>query len=230
MKTVNDYRKMFEEDRKAARETAESWRDAVQALANQQTVDNLDGETPAHTVKCFVAQVGEDLARFVIASLINQSAWDGRIDRNVKEWAENVNEALDEEAANAAKLYTNMHQAHLNQVAEAMMKYQPEPEPEEDESEEEATLDQKAREYFDIQQQIAELEALAEAIKDQMKAAMVEAGKEELDGIGWRATWHNTVTNRFDSAGFKKAHGDLYSEFCKPVTGTRFTLNQIKAA
>ena len=94
----------------------------------------------------------------------------------------------------------------------------------------EATLDQKAREYFEIQQQIAELEALAEAIKDAVKAAMVEAGKEELDGIGWRATWHNTTTNRFDSAGFKKAHGDLYSEFCKPVTGTRFTLNQIKAA
>ena len=134
---------------------------------------------------------------------------------------------------NDLKLFTNMHRANLNQVAEAMMQYQPEPEPEEeeeDEPEEETMLDQKAREYFDIQQQIAELEALAEAIKDQMKAVMTEKATEELEGPGWRATWHNTTTSRFDSAGFKKAHGDLYSEFCKPVTGTRFTLNQIKAA
>ena len=95
---------------------------------------------------------------------------------------------------------------------------------------EEATLDQKAREYFEIQQQIAELEALAEAIKDAMKTAMIEAGKEELDGIGWRATWHNTTTSRFDSKAFQKEHGELYKSFCKPTTGTRFTLNQIKAA
>lgn len=126
----------------------------------------------------------------------------------------------------------DMHRTNLNQVAEAMMQYQPEPEPEEeeeDEPEEETTLDQKAREYFDIQQQIAELEALAEAIKDQMKAVMTEKATEELEGPGWRATWHNTVTNRFDSSSFKKQYADLYTSFCKPVSGTRFTLNTVKA-
>ena len=228
MKNVNEYRNMFTVDRTAARETVARWRDAIAALENQQTVDNLNGETPAHTVKCFVSQVGEELARFVIASLVNNCSWDGRIFPSVKAWAADQEDALDEETSLEARIYTNMHRAHLNQIAEAMMQYQPEPE--EEKPAEEVTLDQKAREYFEIQQQIAELEALAEAIKDAMKAAMVEAGKEELDGIGWRCTWHNTTTNRFDSAGFKKAHGDLYSEFCKPVTGTRFTLNQIKAA
>lgn len=90
-------------------------------------------------------------------------------------------------------------------------------------------LNAKARDYFAILEMIAELEEQAEAIKDTMKAAMVEQSTEELNGTGWRATWHNTTTNRFDSTSFKKAHAELYTAFCKQTTGTRFTLNQIKA-
>lgn len=90
-------------------------------------------------------------------------------------------------------------------------------------------LNEKARAYFDLQQMIAELNAEAESIKDDIKAVMLEQATEEIQGIGWRATWHNTTTSRFDSSAFKKAHGELYQSFCKPVTGTRFTLNTIKA-
>lgn len=90
-------------------------------------------------------------------------------------------------------------------------------------------LNEKAKAYFDLQEMIAELTAEAESIKDDMKAYMVEQSTEEIQGIGWRATWHNTTTSRFDSSAFKKAHGELYTAFCKPVSGTRFTLNTIKA-
>lgn len=90
-------------------------------------------------------------------------------------------------------------------------------------------MDAKAAEYFALQEQIEQLQAEAEAIKDSLKAVMVDRATEELEGHGWRATWHNTVTNRFDSSAFKKAHADLYTAFCKPTTGTRFTLNAIKA-
>ena len=90
-------------------------------------------------------------------------------------------------------------------------------------------MDAKAAEYFALQEQIEQLQAEAEAIKDSLKAVMVDRATEELEGHGWRATWHNTVTNRFDSSAFKRAHADLYTAFCKPTTGTRFTLNAIKA-
>lgn len=90
-------------------------------------------------------------------------------------------------------------------------------------------MDARAKTYFELLQQIEELQAEAEAIKDSLKAVMVDRGQEELEGHGWRATWHNTTTNRFDSSAFKKAHGELYKAFCKPVNGTRFTLNAIKA-
>lgn len=91
-------------------------------------------------------------------------------------------------------------------------------------------LNEQARIYFEIQQQIAELEAQAEAIKDSFKAVMVEQTTEDLKGDGWSATWHNTTTNRFDSTAFKKEHGDLYKAFCKAQTGTRFTLQEVKVA
>ena len=90
-------------------------------------------------------------------------------------------------------------------------------------------MDAKAKTYFDIMEQIEQLQAEADAIKDAIKATMVEIEREEITGNGWRATWHNTVTKRFDSAAFKKLHADLYTAFCKPTTGTRFTLNAIKA-
>ena len=90
-------------------------------------------------------------------------------------------------------------------------------------------LNTRAAEYFELSKQIEELQAIQEAIKEEIKSAMIEIEQEEITGNGWRATWHNTVTNRFDNAAFKKAHAELYSAFCKPVTGTRFTLNTVKA-
>ncbi len=90
-------------------------------------------------------------------------------------------------------------------------------------------LNEQARIYFELQAQIAELEAQAEAIKDFFKAQMVEATTEELKGDHWSCTWHNTRTNRFDTTSFKKAHEDLYQAFCKVTTGTRFTLTATKA-
>lgn len=90
-------------------------------------------------------------------------------------------------------------------------------------------LNKKAKDYFALLEMIEELQAQAEAIKDEMKSVMVENGVEELEGTGWRATWHNTITNRFDSSAFKKAHADLYTAFCKPTNGTRFTLNAVKS-
>lgn len=90
-------------------------------------------------------------------------------------------------------------------------------------------LNEQARIYFDLQAQIEALQAEAEAIKDGMKSYMIDHTTEDLRGDGWSATWHNTVTNRFDSSAFRKEHGDLYTAFCKPVNGTRFTLQAVKA-
>ena len=83
--------------------------------------------------------------------------------------------------------------------------------------------------YFDLVAQIEQLQAEAEAIKGELKCQMMGRETEELEGTGWRATWHNTRNSRFDSKRFKTDHADLYDQYTVKTTGTRFTLNLISA-
>lgn len=70
----------------------------------------------------------------------------------------------------------------------------------------------------------------AEAIKDVIKFVMIEKETEEISGSGWRATWHNTKTERIDSKALKAALPEVYQEYSKTTMSTRFTLNKIKTA
>lgn len=90
-------------------------------------------------------------------------------------------------------------------------------------------MDAKARTYFDLMEQIDQLTAEAEAIKDYIKSAMMEIEQEEITGHGWKATWHNTKTSRLDSKRLKADNPELYAAYTVSTTGTRFTINAIKA-
>lgn len=90
-------------------------------------------------------------------------------------------------------------------------------------------LNEKARVYFDLLDEIDRLTAEAEAIKDSVKSVMVDMATEELDGDGWRATWHNINTARFDAKRFKTDHSDLYAAYTIRATGVRFTMNRVRA-
>ena len=85
-------------------------------------------------------------------------------------------------------------------------------------------LNATAKELLSVRSMIAELEAEAEALTDRIKAAMVERGEETLQGDGWKATWKNVTSSRFDSKRFKADHADLYSEYSKQTTTTRFCM------
>ena len=82
-----------------------------------------------------------------------------------------------------------------------------------------------ARDLMSVRAMIRELEAEAEALTDKLKAAMVERSTEILEGDGWRATWKNVTGSRFDSKAFKADHADLYGQYSKPTTTTRFVLS-----
>ncbi len=86
-------------------------------------------------------------------------------------------------------------------------------------------LNTTARSLMDVRAMIAELEAEAEALTDKLKGAMVEQGTEALQGDGWKATWKNVVSSRFDSKSFKADHSDLYSQYSRKTTTTRFLLS-----
>ena len=86
-------------------------------------------------------------------------------------------------------------------------------------------LNTTARNLMDVRAMIVELEAEAEALTDKLKGAMVERGTETLHGDGWKATWKNVTSSRFDSKAFKTAHADLYGQYSKTTVTTRFILS-----
>ena len=65
----------------------------------------------------------------------------------------------------------------------------------------------------------------AQALTDKLKAAMVEQGAEVLQGDGWKATWKNVNSQRFDSKAFKADHADLYGQYSRQTTTARFVLS-----
>ena len=85
-------------------------------------------------------------------------------------------------------------------------------------------LNQTAKDLLAVKAMIAELEAEAEALTDKIKGAMVDQGTEILSGDGWRASWKNVTSSRFDSKSFKADHADLYTAYSKPTTTCRFLI------
>ena len=86
-------------------------------------------------------------------------------------------------------------------------------------------LNKTARNLLEVRAMIRELEAEAEALTDQIKAAMVERGTESLEGDGWKASWKNVESRRFDSRSFKHDHSDLYDQYSRETTTTRFLIS-----
>ena len=85
-------------------------------------------------------------------------------------------------------------------------------------------LNGTARDLLAVRAMIAELEAEAEALTDRIKGAMIAAGTETLDGDGWRATWKNVNSRRFDGKAFRADNPELASQYMKQTTTTRFLI------
>ena len=80
-------------------------------------------------------------------------------------------------------------------------------------------------------QKLLEWEALAEeakaeadAIRDEIKSEMMDRKTEELMAGRYIVRWTSVLSNRFDSASFKREYGDLYKRFTKQVSSKRFSV------
>ena len=72
---------------------------------------------------------------------------------------------------------------------------------------------------------IEEAKAEAEALRDSIKAEMLNQNTEELEAGAYIIRWTSVLTNRFDTTSFKKSHGGMYKEFTKQVSSRRFTIS-----
>ena len=72
---------------------------------------------------------------------------------------------------------------------------------------------------------IEEAKAEAEAIRDSIKAEMMEQDTEELAAGQYIVRWTSVLSNRFDTTAFKKEHGELYKAFTKQTASRRFSIS-----
>lgn len=80
----------------------------------------------------------------------------------------------------------------------------------------------KARQLREMQALIEEAQAEAEALKDEIKAAMGDV--EEIRAGEYKITWKAVTSSRLDTAALKKAMPDVAAAFTRQTTTRRFTV------
>lgn len=86
-------------------------------------------------------------------------------------------------------------------------------------------LDNMVNNLRSLQSTIEQLQAEAEAIRDSIKAEMVEQGAEVLTGDGWRASWKVIESSRLDGKALKAALPEIAARFTVCTRQSRFCIN-----
>lgn len=82
----------------------------------------------------------------------------------------------------------------------------------------------KIRELKELKAMAEEIAAEITAIEDEIKAEMTARNTDEMTVDVFKVRWTTVTSNRFDSAAFKKTHGDLYAQYSKTARTRRFTV------
>ncbi len=87
-----------------------------------------------------------------------------------------------------------------------------------------AEMIKKIEELNEWEELKAQADAEAEAIKDELKAEMLDRNTEELDLDAYIIRWTSVLSNKFDTTSFKKVYGELYKAFTKQTASKRFSI------
>ena len=87
-----------------------------------------------------------------------------------------------------------------------------------------AEMIKKIEELNEWEELKAQADAEAEAIKDELKAEMLERNTEELDLDAYIIRFTSVLSNKFDTTSFKKVYGELYKAFTKQTASKRFSI------
>ncbi|MCH5299017.1 MAG: hypothetical protein J1E96_04560 [Ruminococcus sp.] len=85
-------------------------------------------------------------------------------------------------------------------------------------------LTAKVRRLKRLQTKAEELKEEITAIQDELKAVLTAQNVEEMKAGTFKIRFIPVVSNRFDTAAFKKTHLDLYNQYIKPTTSRRFSV------
>lgn len=85
-------------------------------------------------------------------------------------------------------------------------------------------LAKKVRQLKKLKASADDLAAQIASIENDIKAEMTENNVEEMSVDVFKIRWTKVISNRFDTAAFKKTHADLYGQYTKPTESRRFSI------
>jgi len=83
----------------------------------------------------------------------------------------------------------------------------------------------KIAELQELESLLEEVKAEAEAIRDEIKAEMLNRNTEELTAGQYIVRYTTVLSNRFDSTAFKKVMPDVYKAYTRQTTSRRFSIS-----
>lgn len=181
-----------EQKREAKKETREAINKAIEAYNGT--------DRPSEAVAMLVETVGYDEAKRIIATLVNAvSLNDGRIYDRTRTWANSVTEAPTNGQLRDMGIYgvdSWIHSCHVDQLGEAMRKYEPpQEEPTKQEPTEEAPIEDLTPTETDTQ---SDLERQCKGIRDTLEAVyngeMVADEDGCVDGVDYGLFEGDSVT------------------------------------
>lgn len=89
-------------------------------------------------------------------------------------------------------------------------------------------MDATVQEYFRRLEAADKAIKALEEIKVEIQNKCLESPDFTISGYGWKASWKEVTSNRFDSKAFQAAgYADLYKQFQKASTTRRFLCNPV---
>ena len=86
-------------------------------------------------------------------------------------------------------------------------------------------LEAKAREIKEYQRIAEEAADAAEALRDDIKAAMMALDTDKITAGPYKITWLPIISNRLDTAAIKRDLPDLAARYTAKTTTRRFCIN-----
>lgn len=84
----------------------------------------------------------------------------------------------------------------------------------------------KVEQLKELEELIAEAQAEADALRDEIKGEMQNRNTEELQVGKYIIRWTSVLSNRFDSTAFKKVMPEVYKAYTKQVASRKFTISK----
>jgi len=85
-------------------------------------------------------------------------------------------------------------------------------------------LQEKIKEYREYARMIDELEALKDAIADELKAAMTEAGESKMIVGEYKMSYTEHTRKDIDKKRLEAERADIYAAYMKETTYKRFAV------